>query len=253
MGSMSNIEWTEATWNPTVGCTKISPGCKFCYAEVMHGRLESMPDARKYGRPFRVVQPWQDDLELPLSWRRPKTIFVNSMSDLFHDDVPSEYIGRCMEVMRRAHWHTFQVLTKRSERLRELGKSIEWPANVWIGVSIENAQYACRSRDLATVAASVRFLSVEPLIGPIDRLPLDDIHWVIVGGESGVRARPMELTWARSIRDQCAKRRVPFFLKQLGGRRGKHGGDDAVLDGRLWREYPDGRSAMDRRSATVGA
>jgi protein gp37 len=238
MGSMSSIEWTEATWNPTVGCTKVSPGCKHCYAEVMHGRLQAMPSARKYADSFRVVQAWPDDLELPLSWKKPKTIFVNSMSDLFHEAVPEAYIRRCMDVMCRAHWHTFQVLTKRSERLRALGTSIAWPRNVWMGVSVENVDFAHRASHLSSVPAAVRFLSVEPLIGPIDDLPLEGIDWVIVGGESGTRARPMSIEWARGIRDQCASHDVAFFLKQLGGRRSKRGGDDALLDGRLWREYP---------------
>jgi protein gp37 len=246
MGSLSSIEWTEATWNPTVGCTKLSPGCKHCYAEVMHARLERMPAARKYANSFRIVQPWEDDLELPLTWKKPKVIFVNSMSDLFHERVPFEYIARCLDVMRRAHWHTFQVLTKRSERLREVGSRLSWPSNVWMGVSVENADYADRSRDLAAVPAAVRFLSVEPLLGPIPALPLEGIHWVIVGGESGHRARPMDIDWARSIRDQCLDHDVAFFLKQLGGRRGKRGGDEAVLDGRTWREYPK-RSAGEAR------
>jgi protein gp37 len=239
MGSLSSIEWTQATWNPTVGCTKTSPGCKYCYAEVMHGRLESMPGMRKYSESFRVVQPWQDDLELPLKWKKPKVIFVNSMSDLFHEKVPLDYIERCIDVMRRASWHTFQVLTKRGERLREVGAGIAWPKNVWMGVSVENSDYTERAEDLATVPAAVRFLSVEPLLGPIPNLPLQGIDWVIVGGESGVRARPLDLGWVREIRDQCLDQGVAFFLKQLGGRRNKRGGDEAVLDGRLWREYPE--------------
>ena len=252
MGSLSSIEWTEATWNPTVGCTKISPGCKHCYAEVMHARLERMPGARKYAHDFRVVQPWEDDLELPLSWKKPKVIFVNSMSDLFHEKVPFSYIERCIDVMRRAHWHTFQVLTKRSERLREVGTRLTWPRNVWMGVSVENADYAFRSRDLAAVPAAVRFLSVEPLVGPITDLPLDGIHWVIVGGESGARARPMEIEWARTIRDQCIEHKIAFFLKQLGGRRGKRGGDEAVLDGKRWREYPKAATATIDQPLLVG-
>lgn len=251
MGSLSSIEWTEATWNPTVGCTKISPGCKHCYAEVMHARLERMPAARKYSSGFRVVQPWEDDLELPLTWKKPKVIFVNSMSDLFHERVPVEYIAKCLHVMRRAHWHTFQVLTKRSERLREVGAQLTWPTNVWMGVSVENADYAYRSRDLASVPAAVRFLSVEPLLGPIPALPLDGIDWVIVGGESGHRARPMEIEWARGIRDQCLRHDVAFFLKQLGGRRGKRGGDDAILDGRTWRQYPQ-KSTSRTQARLVG-
>lgn len=214
MALSSGIEWTDATWNPTVGCTKVSPGCKHCYAEVMHSRLERMPGMKKYANPFKVIQPWQDDLELPLSWKKPKNIFVNSMSDLFHDDVPDEYILSCFDVMRRAHWHTFQVLTKRS--LRPLHLTLEWPPNVWMGVSIENDHCTFRARNLSDVPAAVRFLSVEPLLGPIDKLPLEGIHWVIVGGESGHKARPMHPDWVRSIRDQCTAQNVPFFFKQWG-------------------------------------
>jgi protein gp37 len=198
-----------------------------------------MPGAKKYARSFRVVQPWEDDLELPLKWKKPKVIFVNSMSDLFHERVSLEYIQRCIDVMRRADWHTFQVLTKRSERLREIGSRIDWPKNVWTGVSIENTEYAYRARDLAAIPAAVRFLSVEPLLGPIRELPLTRIDWVIVGGESGVHARPMDPAWVRSIRDQCLQTGTAFFLKQLGGKRGKRGGEEARLDGRLWREYPN--------------
>lgn len=242
MGATSKIEWTEATWNPTVGCTKISPGCKYCYAQVMHVRLNNMATTRKYANTFRVVQPWEDDLYLPLSWKSPRTIFVNSMSDLFHDDIPVEYIEKCFDVMRRAHWHTFQVLTKRSARLKKVSSQLKWPRNVWMGVSIENGDYLERSTDLSEVPAFVRFLSVEPLLGPIVELPLNGIHWVIVGGESGIHARPMNLDWARSIRDQCIKHKVAFFLKQLGGKIGKRGGDQAILDGRVWRDFPTANS-----------
>ena len=237
MGDQSRIEWTEATWNPTVGCTRVSPGCKFCYASVMHARLTEM-GMRKYAQPFRAVRPWADHLELPLRWKAPRVIFVNSMSDLFHEALPIDYIRGVFDVMAAADWHTFQVLTKRSERLLELAPQLPWPRNVWMGVSVESADYVDRVRDLARVPAAVRFLSVEPLLGPIPNLPLDGIAWVIVGGESGPSARPMELSWARQIRDQCRKRGLPFFLKQLGGRAGKRGGSEARLDGRLWRDLP---------------
>jgi protein gp37 len=237
MADQSRIEWTESTWNPTVGCTKVSPGCKHCYAEVMHARLTEMGTS-KYAQPFRVVRPWEDHLDLPLRWKTPKLIFVNSMSDLFHEAIPIAYIRRVFDVMVAAHWHTFQVLTKRSTRLVQLAHDLPWPANVWMGVSIESAAYTSRAIDLAGVPVAVRFLSVEPLLGPIPDLPLYGIGWVIVGGESGPQARPMNLLWARQIRDQCRRQDVPFFLKQLGGRLGKRGGPKARLDGRLWRQLP---------------
>ena len=237
MASNSSIEWTEATWNPTVGCTKVSPGCKFCYAEVMHRRLTEMGQ-RKYSAPFGETRPWEPHLELPLRWKEPRVIFVNSMSDLFHDDVPLSYIQRVFDVMTRAARHTFQVLTKRSLRLATIAGSLPWPKNVWMGVSIESSRYTPRARDLARVPAAVRFLSVEPLLGPIPSLPLAGIHWVIVGGESGRNARPMDLAWVRQIRDQCEVLDVPFFLKQLGGKTDKRGGDRARLEGQLWRQFP---------------
>jgi protein gp37 len=237
MGDHSGIEWTDATWNPTVGCTKVSPGCKHCYAEVMHRRLTAM-GLVKYAEPFRTVRPWEAHLEQPLRWREPRLVFVNSMSDLFHEDVPLDYLKCVFDVMVRASQHTFQVLTKRSERLRGVAAHLPWPRNVWMGVSVESADYVDRVLDLAHVPAAVRFLSVEPLLGPIPALPLGGIHWVIAGGESGRRARPMAEEWARDIRDQCVRAKVPFFLKQLGGERDKRGGDRALLDGRLWRDLP---------------
>jgi protein gp37 len=237
MGDHSGIEWTDATWNPTVGCTKVSPGCKFCYAEVMHRRLTEM-GLDKYAEPFRQVRPWEDHLDQPLRWRQPRRVFVNSMSDLFHADVPLDFLQRVFAVMQQAGQHSFQVLTKRADRLRELAPHLPWPRNVWMGVSVESAEYTDRVRDLARVPAAVRFLSVEPLLGPIPDLPLAGIHWVIVGGESGRKARPMEMEWARDVRDQCIKAGVPFFLKQLGGPRNKRGGEQAVLDGQLWRAMP---------------
>ncbi|GMV27618.1 MAG: hypothetical protein AMXMBFR58_36490 [Phycisphaerae bacterium] len=243
MGDNSGIEWTDATWNPTVGCTKVSPGCKHCYAEIMHRRLTEMGMA-KYADPFKVVRPWEPHLEEPLRWRQPRLIFVNSMSDLFHEDIPFDYLRRVFDVMVRARQHRFQVLTKRSDRLRELAPGLPWASNVWMGVSVESAKYVHRVHDLQTVPAAVRFLSVEPLLGPIPNLPLDGIHWVIVGGESGFSARPMALDWARDIRDQCDEAGAAFFLKQLGGVRDKRGGDRATLDGRLWRDLPDAWAAQ---------
>jgi len=239
VGDHSAIEWTDATWNPVTGCTKISPGCKHCYAERLSARLQAMGNAR-YRRGFEVTLHL-DQLRLPLTWRKPRRIFVNSMSDLFHDEVPAGFITQLFEVMAQASWHTFQVLTKRSERLRELAPLLPWPPNVWQGVSVENAQYLQRVHDLRLVPAAVRFLSVEPLLGPIPTLPLDGIDWVIVGGESGPHHRPMDLAWVRTIRDQCIDARVPFFFKQWGGKTPKSGG--RLLDNRTWDNLPTGRPA----------
>ena len=234
MAQNSSIDWTEATWNPVTGCTKISPGCKFCYAERMAKRLKAMGQER-YRNGFKLTR--QDDLvELPLKWKTPKMIFVNSMSDLFHKDVPLAYIQRCFNTMRRAHWHTFQVLTKRADRLAEVADAIDWPKNVWMGVSVENADYLHRVDDLRTVNAAVRFLSIEPLLGPISHLPLDRIDWVIVGGESGPGARPMEEAWVIDLRDQCLAANVPFFFKQWGGVQKSRTGRE--LEGVTWGEMP---------------
>jgi len=234
MGDKSAIEWTDATWNPVTGCTKISPGCKHCYAERLAVRLQAMGNPR-YRNAFDVtLHP--DQIELPLRWRRPRRIFVNSMSDLYHEAVPDEYIQRVFDVMVRAEQHVFQVLTKRSERLPEIARRLPWPPNVWQGVSVENADYVTRIADLRKVPAAVRFLSVEPLLGPIVDLPLDGIHWVICGGESGHERRELSPEWARLIRDQCVRMGVPFFFKQWGGRTSKSGG--RVLDGRTWDQMP---------------
>ena len=235
MAQNSSIEWTEATWNPVTGCTKVSPGCKHCYAERMALRLRAMGQPR-YRNGFRITL--QDDVvDLPLRWRKPRRIFVNSMSDLFHRDVPVEFIGRCFDVMRRAAQHTFQVLTKRPERAAELASQLPWPGNVWMGTSVENADHVWRVGELARVPAQVRFLSVEPLLGPIPDLPLDEIHWVIVGGESGPGARPMQENWVLNIRDQCQSAEVPFFFKQWGGVNKSRTG--RTLQGRTWDGLPD--------------
>lgn len=234
MAQNSSIEWTEATWNPVTGCTKISPGCKFCYAERMAKRLKLMGQER-YRDGFKVtLQP--DVVEAPLRWRKPRVIFVNSMSDLFHKSVPDEFIADCFDVMRRCPQHTFQVLTKRATRLAQIADQLPWPDNVWMGVSVENADYTWRIGELRKAEAAVRFLSVEPLLGPIDDLPLDDIHWVIVGGESGPGCRPMEKDWVTSIRDQCIAADVPFFFKQWGGVNKKRTG--RKLNGRTWNGMP---------------
>lgn len=241
MGNRSGIEWTDATWNPTVGCTKVSPGCRHCYAEVMHRRLTKM-EVEKYAEPFSVVRPWAAHVEEPLRWRKPRLVFVNSMSDLFHEHLPFDFLRRVFEVMKQACQHRFQVLTKRAERLRELAPRLPWPPNVWMGVSVESAKQVDRVDALRSVPAAVRFLSIEPMLGPVPDLPLDGIHWVIVGGESGPHARPMDLDWARDIRDQCTRAGAAFFLKQLGGSRDKRGGEQAQLDGRLWRDLPEGET-----------
>ncbi len=230
----SSIEWTNATWNPITGCTKISPGCKNCYAETFAERFRGVP-----GHPYEQgfdLKLWPNRLDLPLTWKRPKLIFVNSMSDLFHKDVPEEYILRVFATMNEAKQHTIQVLTKRSERLRKMSKRLPWAQNIWMGVSVENDDYQFRIDDLRSSAACTKFLSVEPLIGPIDNLRLDDIDWVIVGGESGRKPRPLDPQWVRSIRDQCIQAKVPFFFKQWGGRNKKVAGRE--LDGRTWDEMP---------------
>ncbi len=230
----SGIEWTESTWNPVTGCTKVSPGCKHCYAERMAERLQAMGQAN-YGNGFELtLQPHM--LDLPLRWKKPQTIFVNSMSDLFHKDVPVAYIQRVVDVMRRAHWHRFQMLTKRADRLAELSSEISWPENVWMGVSVENGSYISRIDDLRATGACVKFLSVEPLLGPLPALNLQGIDWVIVGGESGPRARSMDPEWVTDVRDQCRRARVPFFFKQWGGTNKKKAG--RLLGGRTWDEMP---------------
>ena len=242
MSSYSRIEWTDATWNPVVGCTKISQGCKNCYAEALAERFRGVPGHPfKRGFDLRLVP---QKLAEPLGWKTQRKIFVCSMSDLFHEAIPLEYIRQVFKVMTDADQHTFQILTKRSKRLLELGPRLPWPPNVWVGVSVESATYTYRARQLTSVPAAVKFLSIEPLLASILNLPLDGIDWVIVGGESGPRARPMDPAWAREIRDQCKKAGVAFFLKQLGGRQGKRGGVDAVLDGQQWHEFPSSLTAV---------
>lgn len=243
----SSIEWTEATWNPVTGCTKISPGCKYCYAEVMARRLQGMGQPN-YRHGFELtLHPGM--LDRPLGWRRPQMIFVNSMSDLFHADVPVTFIERVFDVMRRASWRTFQILTKRAERLEAVSGALLWPDNVWMGVSVEREDYTFRIAHLLRTPARVRFLSLEPLLGPLPALDLRGIDWVIVGGESGPRARAMEGRWALDIQRQCRTARVPFFFKQWGGRNKKRAGRE--LAGRTWDEMPtpncrdeDGRTAV---------
>ncbi|MBI2819420.1 MAG: phage Gp37/Gp68 family protein [Acidobacteria bacterium] len=250
MGDKSAIEWTDATWNPVTGCTKVSPGCKNCYAERLAARLQAMGNPR-YRNGFAVtLHP--DQLSLPLRWPRPRRIFVNSMSDLFHEAVPDDFIFRVFETMETASWHVFQILTKRADRLEKLAPRLPWPQNVWQGVSVENSQYTWRVEHLRRVPSAVRFLSIEPLLGPILQLPIDGIDWVIVGGESGPNHRPVDPAWVRQIRDRCVDAGVPFFFKQWGGRIPKSGG--RLLDGRLWNEMPSRvRRIPDRPFASLSA
>lgn len=234
MAKRSSIEWTESTWNPVTGCTKISPGCKHCYAERMAWRLKAMGQPN-YVNGFKLTLH-EHVLERPVHWKKPKMIFVNSMSDLFHQDVPFDFIQKVFDVMRHASWHTFQVLTKRSRRLLELNQAIDWPVNVWMGVSVENSDYTFRIDHLKQTAAHVKFLSLEPLLGPLSNLDLRGIDWVIVGGESGPRARLMKEEWVIDIRDQCLASDLPFFFKQWGGVCKKPNG--RMLQGRIWNEIP---------------
>ena len=234
MTEKSNIEWTEATWNPVTGCTKVSPGCKHCYAELLALRLRAMGQ-RKYANGFDVTLH-EYTLRDPLKWKRPQMIFVNSMSDLFHEDVPDDYILRVFQAMHAADWHTYQVLTKRSERVASMRDMLPWAQHIWMGVSVENADYAWRIDHLRESGARVKFLSLEPLLGPLPDIDLTGIDWAIVGGESGPGARPMDPTWVTGLRDRCREKRVPFFFKQWGGVNKKKAGRD--LEGRTWDEMP---------------
>ena len=242
MSSVSAIEWTEATWNPVTGCTQVSPGCANCYALRFAERFRGVP-----GHPYEVgfdltLRP--ERLDQPLAWKRPRRIFVNSMSDLFHERVPVSFVEQVFAVMAEAHWHVFQILTKRADRLVDLAPQLPWAPNVWMGVSVENRRWVTRIDRLREVPASVRFLSCEPLLGDLGELDLGGIHWVIVGGESGPRARRMDVDWARSIREQCLSTATPFFFKQWGrfnsdGRSMRKKAAGRLLDGRTWDEYPD--------------
>ena len=234
MSVSSSIEWTDATWNPVTGCQEVSPGCDHCYARTFAERFRGVS-----GHPYEQgfdLRLWPDRLELPLKWKKPRRIFVNSMSDLFHKDIPDEYIQQVFSVMKKAHWHVFQVLTKRSARLAKLGPSLPWAPHIWAGVSVETMQYHWRVDHLRQVPCSVRFISAEPLLGPLDSLNLDGIHWVIVGGESGPRYRPCDPEWVKNIRDTCLNQKVAFFFKQWGGRSPKANGRE--LDGQPWDQFP---------------
>jgi protein gp37 len=234
MALSSTIEWTESTWNPVTGCTKISPGCLNCYAERMAIRLKAMGNPN-YKNGFSLTMH-EDVLELPLKWRKPQTIFVNSMSDLFHEDVPEEFIFDVFNIMCRADWHCFQILTKRSARLVELSTRLPWMPHIWMGVSVEDQEHAFRIGHLQKTGANVKFLSLEPLLGPVSRLNLEEIDWVIVGGESGPKSRPMSESWVIEIRNHCQNNKVPFFFKQWGGINKKKTGRQ--LEGRTWEEMP---------------
>lgn len=230
----TRIEWTHATWNPVTGCDKVSPGCAHCYAETFAERWRGVA-----GHPYRQgfdLRLWPERLATPLSWNRPRLIFVNSMSDLFHERIPFEFVCDVFRTMKRANWHTFQILTKRAERLAQVAPMLDWPDNVWMGVSIENRRFVDRADLLRTVPARVRFISAEPLLGRLEGLNLTGIGWLIAGGESGYRHRPVNVEWLRDLRDRCQEAGVPFFFKQWGGRTSKAGGRD--LDGQLWSQMP---------------
>ena len=240
MSKQSSIEWTQTTWNPLTGCTKISAGCKYCYAERFAKRLQAMGQPN-YRNGFKLtLHPHL--LTQPLRWKKPQIIFVNSMSDLFHDDVPEEFIQRVFHTMNQAHWHIFQVLTKRAERLAQLSPRLNWAPNIWMGVSVENADYTFRIPLLQQTGAMVKFLSLEPLLGPLPNLNLENIDWVIVGGESGPKARPLKKEWVIEIKNQCLKAGVPFFFKQWGGKNKKKAG--RMLEGRTWDQMPIKHAAM---------
>jgi protein gp37 len=248
--AQSDIEWTEVTWNPVTGCTKISPGCKFCYAEVMAKRLQAM-GVDKYKDGFELKTHY-NTLNTPFTWKKPKVVFVNSMSDLFHPDVTVDFIKAVFSVMNNTPQHTYQVLTKRSERLMELSSQLTWTKNIWMGVSVENEKYTYRINDLSKTSAHIKFLSIEPLIAPVKTLPLKNIDWVIVGGESGHKARPIKKEWVDYIKEKCQLSDVAFFFKQWGkakfninpqdptieSNHPKHAKGGCELDGKIYREMP---------------
>lgn len=251
----SSIEWTELTWNPVTGCNKISPGCKYCYAETMSKRLKAM-GVVKYQDDF-AIKTHSDSLNIPFTWKRSKVVFVNSMSDLFHPEVPIEFIQAVFLVMNRTPEHVYQVLTKRSERLLELSSQLNWTENIWMGVSVENEKYTFRINDLAKTPAKTKFLSIEPLIGPIKTLNLTKINWVIVGGESGHKARPIRKVWIDYIKNKCELEKIPFFFKQWGkakyninpfdptinSEHPKHAKGGCELDGVIYRQMPYRKTA----------
>ena len=232
--NITKIEWTEVTWNPITGCSKISPGCQNCYAEKMALRLQAM-NSNNYKNGFQVTCH-EHVLSLPLKWQKSRTVFVNSMSDIFHEDVSTDFILKIFRTMNLAEQHTFQLLTKRTERLIELNKAIKWSENIWMGTTVESAGYKYRIGELARSDAKIKFLSIEPLLEDLGKLELSDINWVIVGGESGPNSRPMEEAWVLNIKNQCHENKIPFFFKQWGGRNKKKAG--RLLNGRTWDEQP---------------
>lgn len=248
MARKSKIEWTESTWNPVTGCTKISIGCRNCYAQRMALRLKAA-GSRNYINGFNVTLH-DHSLKLPLKWKQPHTIFVNSMSDLFHRDVPFDFISKIFDVMCRAFHHRFQALTKRSHRLLRSSPRLPWPTNVWMGVTVETADYTFRIDHLRQTPAAIKFISFEPLLGPVTNIDLEGIDWVIVGGESGPGARPMRPEWAVDIRDQCLAAGVPFFFKQWGGTNKKKTG--RILNGQIWNQIPNAPKSNLRRKSTNG-
>lgn len=234
MSSNSAIEWTDATWNPVTGCTQVSPGCDHCYAMTFAERFRGTP-----GHPYEQgfdLRLWESRLNLPIQWKKPRRIFVNSMSDLFHSGVDDVFIQKVFATMQRADWHIYQILTKRPQRLARMANELPWPDHIWIGVSVESNEYAWRADFLRRVPAVVRFVSAEPLLGPVDQLDLDGIHWLITGGESGHDCRPCDPDWVRDARDRCIAQNVAYFHKQWGGRTSKSGG--RLLDDRTWDEFP---------------
>ena len=258
MADRSAIEWTEATWNPTTGCDRVSRGCDNCYALTLAKRLKAMGSAKyqtdgdpRTSGPGFGVAVHEDSLTIPSRWRQPRMVFVNSMSDLFHAKVPTEFVEKVFEVMAATPRHTYQILTKRSLRLSRLAPRLPWPPNVWMGVSVEDESQLDRVDHLRTVPAAVRFVSAEPLLGPLDRIDLSGIDWLIAGGESGVDARPMDPAWVRALRDRCRAAGVAFFFKQWGGRTPKAGG--RLLDGRTWDQLPRGPRERELVGATNSA
>lgn len=245
MASSSAIEWTDATWNPVTGCTQVSSGCDHCYALTFAERFRGVPN-HPYEQGFDL-RLWPERLDLPLSWRKPRRIFVNSMSDLFHTDIPDEFIRNVFNTMVEADWHIYQILTKRPQRLARMAQSLPWPKHIWVGVSIESNEVVWRADYLRRVPAAVRFISAEPLIGSIDRIKLDGIHWLITGGESGAHHRPCDPSWVREARDHCVAEHVAYFHKQWGGRTSKIGGRE--LDGQTWDQMPNVEDIVEHQLA----
>lgn len=238
MANKTKIEWTESSWNPITGCTKISAGCQNCYAAAFAKRLKAMHNPR-YINEFEVTIH-EDLIDAPLKWKKPRRIFVNSMSDIFHEDLPDEIILKIFDTMNKAHWHTFQVLTKRADRMIELSPHINWTKNIWMGVTVENNDNVSRASQLIRTKAAVKFISAEPLLSALTDLSLGRIDWIIVGGESGHKSRPMKEEWVIEIRDKAQEFEVPFFFKQWGGKNKKKAG--RLLEGRTYDEYPDNKS-----------